>query len=118
MMELGTYTFDRNPTNIPIIKPEKRSAALKTLSGVAYYSFGTFQPGQIVTLTWTIMRTTQWDELQTLNEADEAVVFDPETGSTYNVEIMGLLGEFVVSTAAAQPWKKNVQLSLLILSEV
>jgi len=118
-MILGSYTFAINPNEpVPIITEERRGSSLKTMGGVAFFSWGTFIAGQEVKLPWSFMSTTQYGELLTLLTADAQVVWNPENGSTYNVEILSLHGEYHLSAGASAPYRKNVELKLLIMSEV
>jgi len=118
-LTLGSYTFAINPNEpVPIIAEERRGSAIKTLGGVAFFSWGSFQAGQEIKLPWSFMSTTQYDELSALLTADAQVVWDPENGSTYNVEILSLNGEYHLSAGADAAYRKNVELKLLIMLEV
>jgi len=118
-MTLGSYTFAINPNEpVPIITEERRGSSIKTLGGVAFYSWGTFIAGQEIVLPWSFMPTAQYGELLSLLTADAQVVWDPENGSTYNVEILSLNGEYHLSAGAGAAYRKNVEMKLLIISEV
>lgn len=117
-MSLGSYTFALNPGRCTMPLERKQASVVETLGGGAYFSWGAFLPGQVIDISWEYMLTTQFDELATLFEADAQVVWDPENGSTYNVEIMSLLGDYHLSAAAAATYKKNVIMKLVIISEV
>ncbi|MBW2154596.1 MAG: hypothetical protein JRH18_23420, partial [Deltaproteobacteria bacterium] len=117
MMSLGSYTFYRNPETCTYPQKRKRASAIETLGGVAYFSWGCVLPGQPLGLKWPGMETTMFDELMTLFEADVQVPFDPDVGlgTTYNVEIQSLLGEFLAPYSGAAEYKKNVELKLVIM---
>lgn len=118
-MTLGTYTFAINPNEpVPILSEERRGRSLKTLGGIAFFSWGTFIAGQEILLPWSFMPTAQYAELLALLNADAQIVWDPENGATYNVEILSLAGEYHLSAGAAAAYRKNVKLKLLIISEV
>ena len=117
-MTLGAYTFWRNPVSFDVPRKVKYSANVKTFEGDAYYSWGTELAGQKIVLEWDWMTDTAFDEFQTLLEDDETKVWDPQTGSTYNVEILKLDGAYVESSLLDAPWRKSVKLELLIRSEV
>ena len=119
-MSLGSYTFYRNPETCTYPQKHKRASVLETLGGVAYFSWGAFQAGQIIELYWPGMETTMFEELMTLFEADTQVVFDMDVGLgiTYNVEVLSLLGDFLAPYSGAAAIKKNVTMKLVIISEV
>lgn len=120
MMSLGSYTFYRNPEKCSYPQKEKRASVLKTLEGAAYFSWGTVLAGKIIELHWPGLETTQFDELMTLFEADVEIVFNPDVGlgTTYNVEILDLLGDFFAPYSDASGFKRNVKMQLVIMSEV
>jgi len=120
MMSLGSYTFLRNPEKCTYPQKRKYASVVETFGGAAYFSWGCVLPGQILNLTWPGMETTMFDELITLFEADTQVVFDPNVGlgTTYNVEIQSLLGDFLAPYPGAADYKKNVKMELVIISEV
>jgi hypothetical protein len=118
-MKLGTYTFDWLPSKMPPMVPEKRSAAVKTFSGVAYFSWGASIVGKEVQLEWDLMREAQFDSLQALFEADLPVLWDLDVAGhiNYMVEITGLDGELLEVVNYDQPFREKVKLALLVLSE-
>jgi len=118
-MTLGAYTFAINPNEpVPIITGERRTGDIKTLGGVAFFSWGVFIPGQKIPLPWSFMSTAQFDSLLAIRDADAQVVWDPENGSTYNVEVLSLNGEYHLDAGAGAAYRKNVEMILLIMSEV
>lgn len=119
-MSLGSYTFYRNPETCTYPQQRKMASVIETLGGGAYFSWGCVLPGQILELYWPGMETTMFEELITLFEADAQVVFDPDVGlsTTYNVEILSLLGDFLAPYSGAAAYKKNVKMELVIMSEV
>ena len=118
-MTLGAYTFAINPNEpVSVITQERRANAVKTLGGIAFFSWGSVQPGQEILLPWSFMPTAQYTSLHDLLAADAQIVWDPENGSTYNAEILSLKGEYHLFAGAAAAYRKNVELKLLIISEV
>jgi len=114
----GTYTFFRNPSNMPIPKAQKSCAWAETLGGVAYCSWGTFIGGGVYPIKWPFMRSTMFATLDTIYKADESIVFNPEDGSgkTYNGEITYFNGDFHKGGlgVAANTFRINVEMRLLI----
>ena len=117
-MILGSYTFAQPPATCTVPLENRRASFIKTLGGAAFFSWGPFVAGEEVTLKWRYMSTTMINAIYALLLADAQVVWDPETGATYNVEIMGFTGEFLHSALATAPNKKNVTLKLVIISKV
>lgn len=118
-MTLGGYTFALNPLDkVPVVGMEKRASAVPTLGGAEYFSWGLFYEGQTIPLEWNKCPTAQFNQLNTLFEADAQIVWDPEDGSTYNVEIISLTADFHLSAAAGAAYRKNVKMKLVIMSKV
>lgn len=117
MMTLGATTFTQNPESMTYIQPELAATSKRTLGGVAVFSWGAFQVGQAVTLRWSYCRSALYTALHGIVSADAAVTFDPENGHTYTVRALSIKGEYTVGTTATVPFRKNVELVLVILSE-
>ncbi len=120
-MALGAYTFTQNPSDVTLIRPEKTFDFKKTYTDVAYFSWGPSIIGKEIEFSWDIMPSQQFDDLDDLYQADLPVVFDPQDGSskTYNVEITRLDGKYFIGLAvSADNPRKDVKMTLLILSEV
>ena len=121
-MQLGAYPFDWLPSDMTIIKPDKYCSEVLTYSSIGFFSWGVTIVGKRITLRWNYMSVAQYEALHTLYAADVPVVFDPddESHSTYNVEVIGLKGEYHIypEIDASGIFRKNVSLELLILSEV
>lgn len=118
MMTLGTYTFTMNPAGctLPIVR--RRSQPVETISGVEVFNWGTIIAGSRIVLTWEFCPTTQFDSLEVLLVADAQVVFNPETGTSYNVEILSLNGAIHIDPTASAAHRKDVTMELLIISVV
>jgi hypothetical protein len=118
-MILGGYKFRQNPDSMPLIHPRRSTAGAKTYTSYAFFSWGFFTVGQTITLKWATMMQAMYDELLALYVAGNQVVFDPkkEDESTYTCEIIDLSGTFYLSYDHDFALRKDVTLSLLILSE-
>jgi len=116
-MTLGSYTFAQPPRTCTIPLKERRCKDIDTLGGAAFFSWGPFLAGQKIEIGWRWMSTTMFNAIYALLVADAQVVWDPENGSTYNVEITGFTGEYHHSTYATAANKKNVSLKLTIISQ-
>lgn len=117
---LGTYTFAKQPIGMTFIQKDRNIAYAKTYTSVATFSWGSSYIGKVIEISWNYMTTTQYDSLLSLYVADSPVVFDPQDGEskTFNVEILSLDGEYHMHLSdAAGHYRKNVKLTLLILSE-
>jgi len=117
-MILGGYTFTWNPEKCTVPRKTKSSSTVETYSGAVYFSWGTLIAGQMISLEWDWLDEAQWDEFQTLLEADAEVVWNPRTGTTYNVEISKLQGTYQAKSLTDAAYRRNVVLSLIIISEV
>jgi hypothetical protein len=117
-MVLGSYTFEKNPSEVPVVTDRRHAASVKTYSSVAFFSWGADIIGARVTLSWRYMPAAQYTALAGLLAADDTVVLDPQDGTsnTYNVEVLNLAGAYYINMATGV--RKNVTLDLLILSEV
>jgi hypothetical protein len=118
MMVLGGYTFALNPEKCDMPVASKRAANVETLGGAAYFSWGTFLPGTEIVLEWTYMPVAMFSELETLNEANAQIVFNPGSGTTYNVEIKNLTGKWFLDQTLSAQFRGDVKLELVIMSEV
>jgi len=122
MVTLGGVSFTTNPAFNKVIKPEKITAIEQTYSSVAYFSWTPSIVGVEVILTWNHMPLALFNSIETLFQADTAVVLDPDDGlsSTYNVELTAFAGTYYLYDSADSEfaYRKSVELKLLILSEV
>jgi hypothetical protein len=121
-MILGAYTFASNPSDLgDVIGKKKSCATQQTYSSVAFFSWGLFVSGVEVELSWDYMSCDQFDALDNLYQADAAVVWDPQDGSskTYNVEVTDLVGRYHIGIPHSDDYeRRDVRMRLLILSEV
>ena len=119
-MELGGYTFERNPYEMTLVEKEKSISFVKTYSSVVAFSWPPLYEGIVINLRWRAMTKTMYDQLRTKHEAGVVIVFDPKKAGaeTYNVETLVCKGLPHMFLGAAAGYRKNVLLRLLILSEV
>lgn len=117
-MILGIYTFSHNPSEMTVLKAHRIIHAAETVGGVEFFSFGVFNAGQKVFVKWKYCPVAVWNQLVSLESDDDSKVFTPGDGHTYNVQIMGLNGEYFVDTASSAVWRKNVELVLVVESQV
>jgi hypothetical protein len=115
---LGSYTFWRNPDKFTIPKSSKVFATVPTFTDEAYFSWGMFLVGQRIVLEWDWMTSDMFDELQDILETDAAVVWDPQTDVTYDVQVLELDGTYVEKSLLDADWRRAVRLSLMIVGEV
>lgn len=117
-MTLGSYTFWRNPTQFTIPRKIRSVAVVQTYEAAAFFTWGLFTSGQRCILEWKAVTSSMWDSLQTLLEADDQIIWDPQTGATYNIQIMRLDGEYWESALTDAEYRRDIQLELLIRSQV
>ncbi|NPU84371.1 MAG: hypothetical protein HPY65_07765 [Syntrophaceae bacterium] len=117
---LGTLTFAQNPDTMTLIKKDRDVAWVKTYTSVAIFTWGSSYEGKKLDLAWSYMETSEFDDLEDIQDADAQVVFDPQddSGKTFNVEILALDGEYhLYLDDDTGHYRKNVKLTLLIMSE-
>lgn len=120
-MSIGGYTLKHNPSEMDPIESEKSAATVPTFKGGAYFDFGMFLIGTDKNFSWSYMEADEYATLRTKYAARAAVVFDPQDGSnkTYNVEIKWFKGDlFRKFGSAAGTFRKNVKMTLFLISEV
>jgi len=117
-MILDGYTFTLNPESCEMPIKEKRASSIKTLEGAAYFSWGAILAGTIIKLKWKFMSIAMFAQLETKNENDAQVVFNPGSGTSYNVEIQNLKGAWFLDQTVGAQFRKDVELELVIMSEV
>jgi len=118
MMQLDGYTFTLNPEDCDMPVKDRRASSVKTLGGVAFFSWGALLPGEKIVLKWTYMPVAMFDTLETKLEADSEIVFIPGDGTSYNVEIETLKGSWFLDQTISAQFRGNVELTLIIMSEV
>jgi len=116
-MILGAYTFAMNPATCTMPFAKRSAAAAETVGGVEFFSWGTFIEGAEVTMTWEFMTVAQFASLVSLLTDDAQIVWTPGTGTTYNVQILDLQGEYFLDQTVGAQFRKDVTLKLVIISE-
>ncbi|OPY15249.1 MAG: hypothetical protein A4E66_00168 [Syntrophus sp. PtaB.Bin001] len=121
-MVLGSYTYEDNPGNLPIIQKVLSIAYKQTYEGVVTFVFGSASySGLLVSQEWEYMTTGQYDSMYAIYAAGEPVVFDPQDGKgkTFNVMMLTPEGEYhLYLESGTGRYRKDVKFPLLIISEV
>lgn len=121
-MSLGDYTFEDNPSEMPLLNPEKSCALEETYTSAAFFDWGTDIAGKEVPIKWTYMSATMFAELEEKAAEAGPLVFDPQNGSgkTYYVQVKSPTGKYLHSLAEApsSALRKDVELVLFFLGEV
>ena len=119
-MRLGPYDFEWNPTQYTLPEEEKSYSVVPTYDSVAFFSWGTTIVGKEIELEWDRMKEAQFTQLQTLLEADQETLWTPISGEStaYNVELAQLNGRFMEFAIHDAPYRDNVKLLMVIMSEV
>ena len=115
---LGSYTFYRNPHTLSIPETKKPVSVVETWGGSAIFQWDALISGQSIEMTWPGMEASMYEELRTLYLEDDSVVWNPQNGSTYNVIVTNLEGEYIEAGHAESPYRKNVMMTLNIRSAV
>lgn len=117
-MTLGGVAFQRDPNSCTDPREQRFTSVVRTYGGIVFFSWGLFLEGVEIELKWRLMPETMFNQLQTLLEADEEMVWDPKSGTTYNVQIRSLEGSYVETSLLNAPWREDVTLKMVIISEV
>ena len=117
-MTLGGYEFEWNPSQYTIPKEDKSYSVVQTYSSAAYFSWGTSIIGKEIVVEWEMMPADDFDQIQTLLEADAEVVWVPGNGSSYNVEVADLQGRYIEKSIHDAPYRERARCTLIIISEV
>lgn len=118
MMILDSYTFTLNPERCDMPLDEKRASVIKTITGAEFFSWGAILAGQTIVLKWSFMPIAMFAQLETINTNDTQVIFNPGTGTNYNVEILAFKGAYFIDQTGSATHRRNVELKLAIMSEV
>lgn len=115
-MKLGSLTFsDWVPDDYDLPLPQKFSAKVTTLSGLSFFSWGTIDVGQEISISWDVMSKTLFEQLSTLLVSDTELTWLPEDGYTYQVQLTSLDGTLV--TTFDNAWRQKVSIKLIIISK-
>lgn len=119
---IGTNTCTRDPQRMTMVRKDKSCASVQTYTSVAYFSWGASLIGKEILLEWPAMDAKEFDDLQTIFEADASFTFTPNDGvttSSYTVEMTSLDGDYWRGRGkTTAQTRKNVKLTLLILALV
>jgi hypothetical protein len=116
-MVLNDYTFTWFPDRWTIPKADKFSGKTLTWESAGFFSFGTSIIGKEIILEWDWMPHDQFDELNNIVLLDTQVLWATGFyGEAFNVEVVGLDGEYFETTAYNFEYRRNVKLTLMIMS--
>jgi hypothetical protein len=114
------HTVTDNPNSMTIVRAEKRASHVLTYSNVGFFNWGVSIIGKEIALAWNWMAASEFDTLAASYVKDGPVVFDPQDDSskTYNVQIVTLEGAYHVTIGTGSVLRKDVKMTLLIMSQV
>lgn len=117
---IDSYTLIKNPIEMTLLEKDKFASSILTYTSVAYFSWGTTLIGKVLSLRWGALTIAEYNILQVKYEADTEIVFDPQQGDskTYNVEMSRFTGGYHMSLLDSADFRKDVEMDLLIISEV
>jgi hypothetical protein len=116
---LGALTLAWDPDKWTIPDARHVISEVDTYSSNVIFFYGEKIVGKQIVLEWEWMSQAQFDALDVLYQADLPVVWDleePTDPRTFTVEIENLEGELFDVALWDLPHRRNVKVSLLILS--
>ena len=117
-MQLGSYVFARKPGYMTVIQANVVNSHRMTFTSVAYFSWGSDIVGKKIELRWAAMPAAMFESLDTIYQADAAVVWTPTDvvgSTTYNVRLIAFSAEYIPGDLL---YRGNTVVTLLILSAV
>ena len=123
-MSLGSYTFEKDPQYCTPPQKARRCNDIETFGGVSFFSWGLFPAGQEIIMKWPACSTDQYNSFRNLLYDDVQIEWDPDLGDssagspTYYVQIKSLDGDYHMSKKADAAHRKDVELKMIIISEV
>lgn len=117
-MVLDSYTFPENPQEMSLIESKKTIATVETYVGSAIFQWPAEIQGKLVILKWDNISETFYSNLRSKYVSTSTVVFNPQTGTSYNVIVEELIGEYIQYGIEDIPHRKDVELTLNIRSTV
>lgn len=118
-MILGTLTLAWDPDKWTIPDPRQVVSEVSTYSAHVIFFYGQKIVGKEIELEWEWMSQAQFDAIDALYQADLPVLWDleePTDPRMFAVEIEGLEGELFDVALWDMPHRKNVKVTLIILS--
>lgn len=113
-MKIGTINItDWLADDYTLPRPIRSTAAVDTMGGVAFFSWGIKNVGQDIDVNWDVMSKTLFDQLDALFVADAATTWEPDDGYVYTVEITNLSGQLITTFANAYRQKVRLQMTIL-----
>lgn len=120
-MILGTYALPWDPDRWTMPEPKQRVLEQDTYSSNILFFYGEKVVGTRIELEWEWMSQAQFDALDVLYQADLPVVWnlqEPTDPRTFMVEIEKFDGSLFDVALWDLSHRKDVKMSLIILSEV
>lgn len=116
MMQLGSYTFVKNPTTCTPIEADRITSNVVTFSNAAFLSWGTAIIGKEIEMHWNGMSIAQYNSIKALELADAAITLTPNDGSgkTYSVQIKSFTGAYHMTVNAVN--RIDCKLILVVMS--
>ena len=115
-MQLGSLIFNEwVPDEYDLPLPVRSAASVDTNGGVAFFSWGIRDVGQKITISWDAMTKTLFESLVALMVADASVVWLPEDGFSYTVQVLDVEGTLV--TTYDNAYRQKVSVVLLIVGK-
>lgn len=113
---LGDLTFDWEPEQMTPAESKKTVAKAVTYGGAEIFQWAAEIQGEEIILEWGYVPNAQYASLREKYLSMDAVVFS--TGDTdFNVIVTDLTSEYLEIKLDDEPYRKNVKLTLSIISE-
>jgi len=120
---LGSYAFVDDPETMGIPESKKTVSSVDTYASVAVFQWPALIAGQKIELSWSLMEVAQYDALRLLYLSANIITWIPKpatltyAGASYQVAVVDLSGVYNEGTFHHQPYRFDVKLVLLIISE-
>ncbi len=117
-MSIGGFRFPHNPSRMTVPEAKRSTAKVKTITDIAFFSFGTMINGLEMTLEWDFMRANTYASIHSLIMADTGATFNPQDGlgTLYDIEFEDIVGDLHLGLGqSSSDSRKNVKLVFTIL---
>jgi len=116
-MKLGAYTFAWRPDRWTPPDAYRQISSVDTFTSNVVFEYGNKIIGKQIVVEWDWMSAAQFDALDVLYQANVSLVWDLEVVGqpTFTVEIISLNGELFDVTHWDRPFRRKVQMTLLII---
>lgn len=116
LQSIGDLTFAIDPNLMSIPESKKSVATVETYTGSVIFQWGAILEGVEIELKWKWMDLTFYNALRTKYLTTDSYVWDPDTGDTYNVIIVGLDGAYFEEALGKIIYRKDITLRMSIRS--